>query len=73
MRDVFAAAGGQSILLITHRREGLDLVDEVVELEKGRAHETGARCRLQSAPLPISAVRAAPRRCRGSGRFRARA
>ena len=35
--DVFAAAGAQSILLITHRREGLDLVDRVVELEDGQA------------------------------------
>ena len=35
--DVFAAAGTQSILLITHRREGLDLVDRVVELEDGQA------------------------------------
>jgi thiol reductant ABC exporter CydC subunit len=32
MRDVFAATPGQSILLITHRQEGLALVDEVVEL-----------------------------------------
>jgi ATP-binding cassette, subfamily C, bacterial CydC len=36
MRDVFATAGGQSILLITHRREGLDLVDEIIELAHGR-------------------------------------
>jgi ABC-type transport system involved in cytochrome bd biosynthesis fused ATPase/permease subunit len=41
MQDVFAAAGGQSILLITHRREGLDLVDRVIELENGRARENG--------------------------------
>jgi ATP-binding cassette subfamily C protein CydC len=34
--DVFAAAGGQAILLITHRREGLDLVDEIWELAGGR-------------------------------------
>jgi thiol reductant ABC exporter CydC subunit len=34
MRDVFAAAPDQSILLITHRREGLDLVDEIVELRE---------------------------------------
>ncbi len=33
MRDVFATAGTQSILLITHRPEGLDLVDEVVVLD----------------------------------------
>jgi thiol reductant ABC exporter CydC subunit len=36
MRDVFSAATGQSILLITHRREGLDLVDQIVELSGGR-------------------------------------
>jgi ABC-type transport system involved in cytochrome bd biosynthesis fused ATPase/permease subunit len=30
--DVFAAAGDRSILLITHRPEGLDLVDEVIGL-----------------------------------------
>ena len=36
MRDIFATAGERSILLITHRREGLDLVDEIVELADGR-------------------------------------
>ena len=33
MRDVLAAAGDRTVLLITHRPEGLDLVDEIVELE----------------------------------------
>ncbi len=33
VRDVLAAAGGRSVLLITHRPEGLDLVDEVVRLD----------------------------------------
>ena len=32
VEDVFAAAGDRSVLLITHRSEGLDLVDEVLEL-----------------------------------------
>ncbi len=32
VRDVFAAAGGQTVLLITHRSEGLDLVDRIVTL-----------------------------------------
>ncbi len=32
MRDVFATAADRSILLITHRNEGLDLVDEIVTL-----------------------------------------
>jgi thiol reductant ABC exporter CydC subunit len=35
IRDVFAAAGDASVLLITHRPEGRDLVDEVVELRDG--------------------------------------
>ena len=33
VRDVLAAADGRSVVLITHRPEGLDLVDEVVALE----------------------------------------
>ncbi len=32
IRDVFDAAGEQTVLLITHRDEGLDLVDRVVSL-----------------------------------------
>ena len=31
--DVLAAADGRSVLLITHRPEGLDLVDEIVRLD----------------------------------------
>jgi ATP-binding cassette, subfamily C, bacterial CydC len=33
MRDIFAAAAEKSVLLITHRPEGLELVDEVVVLD----------------------------------------
>jgi len=36
MRDVLAAAGRRSVLLITHRPEGLSLVDQVVEIADGR-------------------------------------
>jgi ATP-binding cassette, subfamily C, bacterial CydC len=32
--DILAAAAERSVLLITHRPEGLDLVDEVVQLER---------------------------------------
>jgi ATP-binding cassette subfamily C protein CydC len=32
VRDVFAAADGRSVLLITHRPEGLELADEIVAL-----------------------------------------
>jgi ATP-binding cassette subfamily C protein CydCD len=35
VEDVLNAARDRSVLLITHRPEGLDLVDEVVELRDG--------------------------------------
>ena len=35
MGDVLEAAGDRSVLLITHRPEGLDLVDETVVLAGG--------------------------------------
>ena len=35
LRDVFAAAGDRTVLLITHRDEGLDLVDRVQTLRGG--------------------------------------
>jgi thiol reductant ABC exporter CydC subunit len=36
VRDVVTAAGDRSVLLITHRPEGLDLVDEIVTVDGGR-------------------------------------
>ncbi len=36
VRDVLAAAGERSVLLITHRTEGLEGMDEIVELDAGR-------------------------------------
>jgi ATP-binding cassette, subfamily C, bacterial CydC len=36
IRDVLAGAGTRSVLLITHRPEGLELVDDVVVLADGR-------------------------------------
>jgi len=33
IRDVLEEAGGRSVLLVTHRPEGLDLVDDVVALD----------------------------------------
>jgi thiol reductant ABC exporter CydC subunit len=35
VRDVFRAAGDRSVVLITHRPEGLGLVDEIVTLSRG--------------------------------------
>jgi thiol reductant ABC exporter CydC subunit len=48
VRDVFAAAKGQTVLLITHRDEGLELVDRVIRLQPERSEpfaetEFGAR------------------------------
>jgi ABC-type transport system involved in cytochrome bd biosynthesis fused ATPase/permease subunit len=40
VRDVFSAAGDASVLLITHRPEGLELVDEVLTLRAGRIERT---------------------------------
>jgi ABC-type transport system involved in cytochrome bd biosynthesis fused ATPase/permease subunit len=36
MKDVLEAAGNRSVLLITHRSEGLDRMDEVVVLKAPR-------------------------------------
>ena len=42
MRDIVDAAGNRSVLLITHRPEGLDRVDEIVELSAGRVVASSA-------------------------------
>jgi ABC-type transport system involved in cytochrome bd biosynthesis fused ATPase/permease subunit len=34
MHDLLTAAPGRSILLVTHRPEGLELVDDVVDLSR---------------------------------------
>ena len=62
VRDVFAAAGDRSVLLITHRPEGRDLVDEVVTLDAGRIVIPTKRetCPGRSGALPPAPP--APRR-----------
>jgi ABC-type multidrug transport system fused ATPase/permease subunit len=42
LRDVFAATVDRAVLLITHRPEGLDAVDEIVVLEAGRVVDSAA-------------------------------
>jgi|tagenome__1003787_1003787.scaffolds.fasta_scaffold20959159_2 thiol reductant ABC exporter CydC subunit len=42
MADVFAAARDAAVLLITHRSEGLDAVDQVVALDAGRVRSAAA-------------------------------
>ena len=41
MHDVLDAAGGQSVLLITHRPEGLERIDEIVTLYVARTRPRG--------------------------------
>jgi len=36
VRDLLCSARGRTVVLLTHRTEGLDLVDEVLELRSGR-------------------------------------
>ena len=36
MDDVLDAADGRTVLLITHRPEGLERMDEIVTLDRGR-------------------------------------
>ncbi len=52
VRDVLTAAGERSVLLITHRPEGLDLVDEIVELRAAQAPARPPRRRRRAAAPP---------------------
>lgn len=59
VRDVFAAAGGSSVLLITHRPEGLELADEVVSLPgypggRGSWASCTSDATSSTTPSPIS-------------------
>lgn len=44
--DLLDAAAGRTVLLLTHRTEGLDLVDAVLGLADGRLHPAGLRDHL---------------------------
>jgi len=49
--DVLAAANDRTVLLITHRPEGLELVDRVITLDDGRVADGG------NCPTPLSGTR----------------
>ena len=40
MDDVLDAADGKTVLLITHRPEGLDRMDEVLRIDRGRVTQS---------------------------------
>ncbi|MGW3623160.1 thiol reductant ABC exporter subunit CydD [Streptomyces sp. NPDC000880] len=51
--DLLNATEGRTTLLITHRLQGLDTVDEVVVLEAGRTVQRGSYAELAAAEGPL--------------------
>ncbi|MGW7050166.1 thiol reductant ABC exporter subunit CydD [Streptomyces sp. NPDC054887] len=51
--DLLRATEGRTTLLITHRLQGLDAVDEVIVLEDGRAVQRGPYAELVAAEGPL--------------------
>ena len=47
--DLLATTADQAVLLITHRLAGLEAVDEVLVLERGRTIERGTHAELLAA------------------------
>ncbi|MDX2932544.1 thiol reductant ABC exporter subunit CydD [Streptomyces ipomoeae] len=54
--DLLAATEGRTTLLITHRLAGLEEVDEVVVLEKGRVAQRGTYAELAAVDGPLRAM-----------------
>ena len=50
LADVLQATSGRTLLLVTHRLAGLDAVDEVVVLDRGRVVQRGTADQLRGAP-----------------------
>ncbi len=70
VRDVVAASGDRAVLLITHREEGLELMDEIVELPAAPPSERASGLQLPP-PRPRRAGRPPRGPWRGSTRLRA--
>lgn len=51
--DLLTATEGRTTLLITHRLQGLDAVDEIVVLEAGRTVQRGSYAELAAADGPL--------------------
>jgi len=58
MDDVWEALAGRTVLLITHRLEGLDAVDEVLVMDAGRVVERGVPAELERRGGHYAAMRA---------------
>ncbi|RPK47260.1 putative multidrug resistance ABC transporter ATP-binding/permease protein YheH [Streptomyces sp. ADI92-24] len=59
--DLLAATRGRTTVLITHRLEGLDAVDEVVVLEAGAVVQRGPYAALVAVDGPLSRMLARER------------
>ena len=55
--DLLRATEGRSVLLITHERDGLDQVDQIVVLDHGRVAEQGSHHQLRHAGGPYQRMR----------------
>ena len=56
--DVFAATEGRTVLLITHRSEGLELVDRVVSDRSASRTRSAVTSASEPTSITISASRA---------------
>nr|WP_222108977.1 thiol reductant ABC exporter subunit CydD [Streptomyces cupreus] len=54
--DLLAATEGRTTLLITHRLAGLEAVDEVVVLDRGRVTQRGSYAELAAVEGPLRAM-----------------
>ncbi|MGW2565512.1 thiol reductant ABC exporter subunit CydD [Streptomyces sp. NPDC001537] len=54
--DLLAATEGRTTLLITHRLAGLETVDEIVVLDRGRVVQHGSYAELAAVPGPLRAM-----------------
>ncbi|MEU3981506.1 thiol reductant ABC exporter subunit CydD [Streptomyces sp. NPDC026672] len=54
--DLLAATEGRTTLLITHRLAGLDAVDEVIVLDRGRVVQRGTYAELAAVDGPLRAM-----------------
>jgi ATP-binding cassette, subfamily C, bacterial CydC len=55
--DLLQATEGRAVLLITHQRDGLDQVDHIVVLDRGRVAERGSHRELRHAGGPYQQMR----------------
>ncbi|MFI8850678.1 thiol reductant ABC exporter subunit CydD [Streptomyces sp. NPDC053499] len=66
--DLLAATEGRTTVLITHRLQGLEAVDDIIVLDAGRVVERGTYAQLTDADGPFAAMLAREREAGASAR-----